>query len=171
MTKNTLYLMMGYPGAGKTTTAITIKNVSGAVHLWADKIRRERYGRPSYKHSENLALYDHINKLAAELLAAGNSVVFDTNFNFYEDRERLRQIATEHSADTVVIWVQVPQDIAKERATKDAHLQDTRALGDMEPEDFERISNKLEKPRENETVVIIDGTKVTDEYVAAKLGI
>lgn len=160
---------MGYPGSGKTTTAIAIKNVTGAVHLWADKIRRERYGRPSYRHSENLALYDHINKLAAELLAAGNSVVFDTNFNFYDDREKLRQIANEHGAETVVVWVQTSKTMAKERATKDSHLQDTRTLGDMEEEDFQRISNKLEEPQENEIVITVDGTMVSDEFVAERL--
>src|SRR5262245_4051522 len=94
----TLYLMLGYPGSGKTTTAKVIHALNGAVHLWADHIRRERFGTPSYTHKENLDLYNHMNELTGELLAAGNSVIFDTNFNFYKDREHLRDIAETHNA-------------------------------------------------------------------------
>ena len=85
--KPTLYLMLGYPGAGKTTTSKVIHALSGAVHLWADQIRRERFGAPTYSHEENLELYDYLNELTSELLRTGQSVIFDTNFNFYKDRE------------------------------------------------------------------------------------
>lgn len=162
---------MGRPGAGKTTAARAIHEVSGAAHLWADKIRRERYGTPTYSHSENLALYDHMNRMADELLAAGNSVIFDTNFNFYDDRQKLREIADQHKAETIVVWVQTDKDVAQKRATKNADMQDSRLLGDMDVEDFERISNKLESPKNHETVVKIDGTKVSPEYVTQQLGL
>jgi predicted kinase len=166
-----LYLMLGYPGSGKTTTAKAIKEATGATHLWADKIRHERYGRPYYSHSENLALYDHMNKLTDELLAAGNSVIFDTNFNYYADREKLRAIAKQHDAKAVVVWVKTSKHLAKKRSTKDAYLQDTRVLGDMDQADFERLSNKLEEPRDDEKTVTIDGTKVSVDYVKQQLGL
>lgn len=169
MNKNTLYLMMGRPGAGKTTAAQVICDITGSTHLWTAKIRVERYGRPSFKHSENIAIYDHMNRMADELLAAGNDVVFDTSFNYYADRQKLRKIADEHEANTVVVWVQTPKDLARDRATKDAHLHDTRILGDMSEADFERLAEKLEKPQPGETVIELDGTKITREHVAAKL--
>ena len=161
--------MMGYPGAGKTTTAKVIHQLTGATHLWADKIRRERYGRPSYAHSENLALYDHMNKLVDELLAAGNDVIFDTNFSFQADRDHLKEIAASHNAKTLLVWVTTPKSIAKKRATSDSHLQETRLLGDMDSHDFERLSQKLEKPAKDEKYVKVDGTKVTAEYIAKLL--
>ena len=76
MDQPVLYLMVGYPGSGKTTAALMIHELTGAVHLWADKIRRERFGQPTYSHEENVELYNHINELTAELLRAGNSVIF-----------------------------------------------------------------------------------------------
>jgi predicted kinase len=165
----TLFLMLGYPGAGKTTAALEIHKLTGAVHLWADHIRRERFEEPTYTHQENIELYSHLNELTAELLAAGNSVIFDTNFNFYKDRQHLRQIARDHGARSIVIWVTTPKEVAKDRATKNAHSQDTRVLGDMPVEAFERMSRNLQPPQSDEPTIELDGTKITAAYIKEKL--
>ncbi len=163
--------MLGYPGAGKTTVSKIIHELTGAVHLWADHIRRERYHPPSYTHQENIELYDHLNTLTAELLAANNSVIFDTNFNFFKDRERLRQIAKQHGANTIVVWVTTTKDLSRKRATEDAHMQENRVLGDIPVETFERMSRNLEDPRKNEDTIKIEGVDVTTEIVKQKLGL
>ncbi|HZM64089.1 MAG TPA: AAA family ATPase, partial [Candidatus Saccharimonadales bacterium] len=99
----------------------------------------------------------------------GNNVIFDTNFNFYRDREHLREIAAKYGAHTIIIWVRTPKELARERATKDAHKQHTRVLGNMPVEHFERISSNLEPPREGEHVIEFDGTHVTSDMVADAL--
>lgn len=157
--------MLGYPGSGKTTTAKVIHKLTGAVHLWADDIRREKFGEPSYTHEENLALYEYLNGVTAQVLGSGRSVIFDTNFNFYKDREHLRKIADEAGAQAVVVWVTTSKEVARERATHDAHMQDTRVLGNMPEATFDRMSKNLEEPRPDELVIEVDGTKVTEEYI------
>jgi predicted kinase len=166
-----LYLMLGYPGAGKTTTAKVIHELTGAVHLWADQIRRERFETPTYSHEENMELYDYLNELTAELLRTGQSVVFDTNFNFYKDRQRLRQIAKDHGAETKLIWVVTPKELAKDRATNSDDSHDTRVLGNMPPKEFDRMSNNLEEPKTDEPYLEVDGTKVTKESISQLLGL
>lgn len=166
----TLFLMLGFPGAGKTTVSKMIEQRTGAVHLWADHERRKRFGEPSFSHEENLKLYTDMNTMVDSLLARHKSVIFDTAFNFYKDREHLRQIAARHGARTVIIWVRTPKELARERATTNAHLQHTRMLGNMHPtEHFERLSNNLEPPIEGEHVIEFDGTHVTPEMVADAL--
>lgn len=171
MSQPTLYLMLGFPGAGKTTAAKIIHQLTGAVHLWADQERWHKYGAPSYSHAENLELYDDLNKKAERLLREGNSVVYDTNFNFYKDRELLRSIAAKYDAQTKLIWVTTDKATAKHRATENAHLQGTRVLGNMPPENFDRMSHNLQPPQENEAYTELDGTKMTPRYVADQLGI
>ncbi len=170
MAKPTLYLMLGYPGAGKTTVSKLIHELTGAVHLWADQVRRERFGEPSYSRSENLRLYSHLNEMTAELLKSGQSVIFDTNFNFYKDRQNLRAIASNHNANCHLIWVRTPKEIARDRAVDNAHKHaDTRVLGHMPSDDFERMSSNLEEPHSDESYILVDGTKVTKEYIAKLL--
>ena len=161
----TLYLMVGYPGSGKTTASQVLHELTGAVHLWADHERKERFAQPTYQHKENLALYAELNDQTDKLLGEGKSVIFDTNFNFYRDREKLRAIAAKHQARCFVVWVRTPKDVARGRATQDAHKQDTRVLGDMPVAAFERMSRNLEEPHADEHVIELDGTKITPRAV------
>lgn len=168
--QQTLFLMLGYPGAGKTTVAKIVHKLTGAEHLWADHVRRKMYQQPSYSHLENMHLYTHLNDLTNELLADGKSVIFDTNFNFYSDRKHLGEIASKQNAQVIIVWVKADKKLAKQRATVDAHLQKhTRVLGNMPIKQFDRISNNLELPRADEKVIELDGTKIDDDYVSQKL--
>lgn len=171
MNKPKLYLFVGYPGAGKTTVARYIHERTGAVHLWADRIRRERFEQPTYSHQETLQLYSHLNKVAGELLEAGNSVLFDTNFNFFDDREHLRQIAKEHGAETVLIWMTTPLELSKHRATEAHHQDEHRILGAMPPATFDRIASHLQPPKPGEQAIELDGTNLTVDEIKQKLGI
>lgn len=161
--------MLGYPGSGKTTAAKAIQRLTGATHLWADHERRQRFDRPTYSHQENLALYADLNRRTDELLGEGKSVIFDTNFNFYKDRQKMRQLAARHGAATKLLWVTTPKAIAKDRATEQAHTQETRVLGDMPPEQFERMVRNLQPPRDDEAYIEVDGTRIADDYIGQLL--
>ncbi len=167
----TLYLMLGYPGAGKTTTSKTIHELTGAAHLWADQERHKRFQNPTYSHQENQQLYEQMNQEAHDLLASGQSVIFDTNFNYFKDREHLRMLAAQAGALTKLIWVTVPKEIAHQRATADTHKQDNGFSNNMSDEDFKRLTDNLEPPRPDEACIEIDGTKVTPDYIRQKLGL
>ena len=165
----TLYLMLGYPGSGKTTTSKAIHRLTGAVHLWADHERWQRFERPTYSHQENLELYADLNKRTDELLGEGKSVIFDTNFNFYKDRQKMRDLAARHNAGVKLLWVTTPRPIARQRATENAHAQDTRVLGDMPAEQFDRMAGNLQPPRADEAPIEVDGTRIADDYISQLL--
>jgi predicted kinase len=165
-----LYLFMGFPGAGKTTVAQYIAETTGAVHLWADKERRQLFQRPSHSAEESRQLYDALNQRTDELLGEGKSVIFDTNFNFYKDREHLRQIAAKHGVQTIVVWMVTPKELAKQRAVHEGKLRN--GYEELLPEsEFERMSNHLEEPRSDEHVIQIDGSHLTKETTLQLLGL
>ncbi len=161
--------MVGYPGSGKTTASKLIHEQTGAVHVWADHERKERLVNPTYSHQENLMLYSELNDTVDKLLDEGKSVIFDTNFNFYKDRLKLRRIAARHGAQTVVVWVVAPKEIARRRAVDESHGKETRILGNMPLEHFERIAHQLQPPRDDEHVIKLEGINMTSESVADAL--
>ncbi|HKU18090.1 MAG TPA: ATP-binding protein [Candidatus Saccharimonadales bacterium] len=165
----TLFLLVGYPGAGKTTASRYIHELTGAVHLWADHERNTRFANPTHDHDENLKLYAQLNKEAEELLLAGKSVIFDTNFNFYKDRKKLKIIAAKAGARAVVVWMTTPKGLARIRATVHAHDQSTRIWGNMPLARFERISHNLQAPTADEHPITLDGTHLTPDMVARAL--
>ncbi len=156
-----LYLFIGYPGAGKTTIAKFIEEQSGAVHLWADQERQKLFGYATHSKEENHRLYEYLNKKTDQLLAEGKSVIFDTNFNFHKDRLTLRDIAASHDAETVVIWVKTPKEIAKPRALHHTHRDRNGYSVTMTEAEFDRLSNHLEPPTAEEKPTIIDGTDLS----------
>ncbi|MEK7594907.1 MAG: ATP-binding protein [Patescibacteria group bacterium] len=159
MDKPKLYLMVGYPGAGKTTVAQTIADHTGAVHLWSDAERHNMFPNPSHSEQESLELYDNLNERTEQLLSQGESVIFDTNFSFRADRQKLREIANRQNAETIVLWINTSAEIAKERAVG-AEINRNGYMASMSEERFDTIVSKLEEPTEDEKVIKIDGAKV-----------
>lgn len=168
--KPTLYLFVGYPGAGKTHVAKLIEDRTGAEHLWADCIRQERFPQPTHSRAESKQLYNELNQQTARLLASNNSVIFDTNFNFYDDRQLLRQIAVDNGAQAVLIWVNTPKAVAYKRAVHGEASRNGYAVN-ITKADFERMAGNLQPPRDDEKAVIIDASQLDPAVVYAALRI
>jgi len=171
MSKPKLYMFVGYPGAGKTTVAKLINELTGATHLWADFERHVMFENPTHSQQESRILYDHLNTVAKELLTQGKSVIFDTNFNYLKDRDHMRQIAAQAGADAVVIWVTTPEALSRRRATEESDNKETRMWGNMAHEAFDRMRGQLQPPTPEENAVQIDGTKLDPHDVKQKLGL
>lgn len=168
MIKPKLYLFIGAPGAGKTYIARAIAKATGAKHIWADFERHKLFRQPTHSKQESDQLYEQLNQAAQYLLAEGKSVIYDTNFNYYEDRQKLREIAGLHNAETVLIWVTTPMGVARDRAVCD-HETRNGYLMSMSNEQFDAIVSKLEVPKKDEKVIKINGAKFDSQDVMTLL--
>ena len=168
MNKPTLYLFIGLPGAGKTSVARIIAEETDAVHLWADHERHRMFAHPTHTEQESIQLYDYLNQQTEELLANGQSVIFDTNFNHYADRQKLRDIATRQGAETIIIWMTTPEAVARDRAVCSHEIRNGYEVS-MSEEKFDEIASKLEPPHKDEKIIKFDGTKFDKAEVKALL--
>lgn len=166
MGKPKLYFFIGYPGAGKTTVSKFIVKSTGAAHLWADVERHKMFASPTHSEKESLKLYDSLNREAEELLAADKSIVYDTNFNFYADRQKMRDIAKRQGAEAVLVWIDTPKPIAKKRAVNGRGSRNGYQIS-MTEEEFENIAGKLEPPKD-EQFIKINGLRL-DKHETLKL--
>ena len=170
MNQLTLYLFIGYPGAGKTSIAKVIAEHTNAFHIWADVERHKLFKQPTHSQQESEILYQKLNNATEYLLAHRRSVIFDTTFNHKFDRDKLRAIAKKYHAKVVLIWVTTPLNIARQRAvnspTKRNNYDYYMSLGQ-----FSQLASKLEPPTEDEPYVAIDGTNLNEQAILKQLGI
>jgi len=163
-----LYLMLGYPGAGKTTAAKFIAELTGATLLSSDELRTELFQQPTFSQAEHRSLYEELNKHTEELLRAGIGVIYDANLNRFEHREEKYDICVRTGAKPVLIWVQTPSAMAKARAVHDSrqHLVPPNET----PEDmFDRIAKVIEPPKPSEHAITLDGSSLERETVKQAL--
>lgn len=161
----TLYIFVGYPGAGKTSVARYLHEATGAVHLWADKERQKMFGYPTHSLKESQALYDALNNRTETLLSEGKSVIYDTNFNYRSDRELMKSIANRHNAAMHLIWLTTPKEVAKSRALHHSHRDRNGYLVTMTEQEFNHLCDHTETPNEEELPIKIDGTKLDEEVI------
>jgi len=158
-------MMFGYPGAGKTTTAKLIAELTGATHLSSDEIRIELFPKPIYTQEEHDTVYTTLNQRAEELLAAGRSVVYDANLNRYAHRAEKYELCERTNAKPILIWVQTSRELARKRAVIRGHQH-------LVPKDetfetmFDRVSGVIEEPREDEPLYVVQGTELDKDAVA-----
>ena len=162
--------MLGYTGAGKTTAAEIIAQLTGAIHLASDRMRLDIFKKTQLSRQEHQQLYKTIDKKTEELLAAGKSIIYDANLNKLAYREEKYAIAKRTNAKVVLIWVKVTKPLAKLRATK-SQDSERRPLGNLGEETFERVVAETEQPSESEKPIELDGMDVTQASVKQALKI
>jgi predicted kinase len=160
--------MMGIPGAGKTTAARLIADITGAKYLSSDELRLKLWPKPKFTQSEHDELYRQLDMAVAYLLQNGKSVIYDANLNRYEHRQDKYDLCKRVKANPLLIWVKADRELAKSRMQERAahHLVPSWET----PESmFERISDILQEPSKNEKTLIVDGAKISVDYLRAIL--
>ena len=114
----TVHVLVGLPGAGKTTTARRISAHAPAVHFSLDEwmLRLHRLAYDDEQYVERLSsCRDLMLDLAAQVLSAGVDVTLDWNHFSREKRAASAAWAAEHEADYVVHHVMTPVEVARDR--------------------------------------------------------
>jgi predicted kinase len=172
MNKPVLYLMLGYPGAGKTSVAEKIAKFTGAVHLNSDWFRLHMYKKPTFSQEEHDSLYGNLNYLCELILSTGKSVIYDANLNLYIHRQEKYDIAKKTGAEVKLVYVKTDVETARIRATVEAEKNPQhRPYGNLEAAKFNRLVSELEPPKDSEPTVVISHDQFNDDNLKVSLGI
>lgn len=155
-------MMFGYPGAGKTTIATLISQLTGAVHLSSDEVRLELFPHPTFSQIEHDALYMELDNRTEQLLHEGKDVIYDANLNRYRHRKDKYDICERAGATPVLIWVQTEKTLSKVRAMHESR-QHLWPPGETPAGLFDRVADVLQEPGPGEQFIVIDGVDVTED--------
>lgn len=133
----------GLSGTGKSTlarmTAPGIGNAPGAVVLRTDEVRKrlfgagalERLGKDAYTAQAHARVYDKMRREAADVLAAGRSVILDATFMDENERGKVESLARNAGVQFAGVWLQSDPDVLRQRVaarTGDASDADIAVL-------------------------------------------
>lgn len=168
MEHSTLHLIMGLPGAGKSTLSKMLAELTGATVLSSDDTRKLLFVKPCFSQEEHDRLYGIIDHNLEHLLECGMDVVYDANLNRRSHRAEKYTLAEKYGASVVLWWVTTDKSLAKKRRIEE---QDELLLpeGESSEEMFERIASIIEAPDDNEKVIKIDGTDIQPDTVRTLL--
>lgn len=153
-----LFYTIGLPGAGKTTFARNFSHWLGVPHLRGDTIGLELFRFPTYSPEERAAVFAEMSRRAAEQLRARRHVVYDAAVNSAAQRQQLRELAQEHGAVALGVWVNTPAELSKKRAgmLRDAGLAG-RVARIIPPHIFDHYAATFESPGHEHNIIEITG--------------
>jgi gluconate kinase len=82
----------------------------------------------------------------------------------------MRDMAAEHGADAILIWVNTPLNTAKKRAVHPAQIRNGYNYH-MTSAEFDNIVAKLEKPEKYEKAIKIDASTIDESAICNLLNI
>ena len=153
-----LYILCGLPFAGKTTLAKEMVKLLGVRRVSIDEINGERgiwNDETGMSPEEWTKTYEIVYQRIATFLSQGKSVV-DESANFTkEQRDRLRAIAEQYSAQTYVIFVDISLAEVQRRWQEN---RQTAVRNDVRDDDFAHVVEYFEPPAEDENILRYDGS-------------
>ncbi len=157
--KNTLYILCGMPGSGKTTYAKSLEN-KGTVRLTLDEELIRCFGKnfdPKNYEINEANTEQELLKKAKVLLTSGCNVALDFGFWKKEKRDRYKAIAISLDADWKLIYFESSVEELKKRLRK-RNSQKKSEAQIVTTEMLENFINQFEIPH-NEGEIIIKTTK------------
>src|SRR6266568_2961744 len=159
--KPLLITLYGFPGAGKSYFARQVAESLHAAHIQGDRIRSELFEKPRYDKEENEVITHLMNYMAEEFLAAGMSVIYDTNALRASQRRELRDMARKAHAEHVLVWLQIDVESAFTRVAKrDRRRADDKFAMPLDRTTFEKVVGGMQNPQTTEDFVVISGKPV-----------
>jgi predicted kinase len=108
-------VVSGLPGTGKSYFCRRLAERIPLIILESDRLRKTLFPSPVYSAEESARLFQAIHQLVERLLKKGIPVVLDATNLSERSRERLYHIADQLKARLILVRVEAPSEVVRER--------------------------------------------------------
>ena len=160
-----LVVVSGLPGTGKSYFCGRLAERLPFVVLESDTLRKTLFPSPSYTAWESSQLFRAIHQLVERLLVKGISIILDATNLSERYREHLYSITDHLGAKLMLVRVEAPPEVVKERL--EARRGKTGDKSDADWAVYQKMKSSVEKIRRNHYAVDTsqDITPVLDKIV------
>jgi len=141
--KPVLVVVSGLPGTGKSYFCRRLAERLPSVTLESDALRRVLFSLPSYSLTESARLFKTIRLLIEKLLKKGVSLILDATNLSERYREYFYSIAGRLEVKLILVRVEAPPSVVKERLR--ARLKNLEGKSDADWEVYLKMKPSVEK--------------------------
>ena len=147
--KHTLIIVSGFSCTGKTTLARKIGDRFSFPVFGRDDFKESLFDSLGYSNRQKsqefgIASYRLLYLTAERILAAGNSVIIESNFKVNSDTEKLRNLKDKYQCNLIQIYCYASKEIALARF-KERSLSGKRHPGHVDHLILEEMANNFDR--------------------------
>jgi predicted kinase len=165
--KPTLIIVSGLPGTGKSYFSRKLAEQLPSVIVESDALRKRLFPTPTYSPEESRRLFSACHRLIEEYLGSGISVILDATNLVEHHREPLYRIAQRLQAKLILVQVEAPRELVRQRLQGRAERINHEDKSDAGWNIYQRMKTRVEKISRNYFAVDTsrDVTPVIDKIV------
>ncbi|MBI4233741.1 MAG: ATP-binding protein [Chloroflexi bacterium] len=146
-------VVVGLPGTGKSYLSQRLAARIPVVILETDRLRKALWPAPTYTATESARLFRACHQLVERLLVRGASVLLDATNLVEAHRERLYHIAERLNCKLVLVRVEAPDHVVRERLERRAAGDFSADASDADWRVYQRMRASVEPIARNHFVV------------------
>lgn len=148
-----LVVVSGLPGTGKSHFCRKLAERIDLVILESDSLRRQLFSAPSYSKEESAELFRACHGLVDELLRKGISVALDATNLEEQNRERLYHIADQSRARLIIVRMEAPPEVVRQRLERRVMREDRSDHSDADWSVYSKMKSTVDKIGRNHFAV------------------
>jgi len=151
--KPALIVVSGLPGSGKSHFCRKLAEHVSLPILESDALRKALFSSPDYSPGESNRLFQACHLLIEELIRRGISLIFDATNLIERHRERLYRIADQTEAKLVIVRVEAPAEVVRQRLESRAIGADPFDRSEADWKIYQKMQASEQKIRRNHFAV------------------
>ena len=153
VSKPALIIISGLPGTGKSYFSQKLAERLPFLLLETDALRAMLFPSPRYTAGESYRLFRACHLLIEELLREGIRVIFDATNLMERHRERLYHIADQLGVKLVIVQVEAPPELVRQRLEERALGVQPEVRSEADWSVYEKMRPTVQRIRRNHFVV------------------